>query len=604
MKLSSANLILAFACFTLSISCSTQTKTIDVAENSTEFNTWLDQQFDAEVNRSPMYQTYLGIKDDYDKLDNLTDEYDEEEFQLQKDFLAELKKWDETELDEKSQTTRRLLISDIEREIENRTYHQYNYMAHQMRGLHDRVPAFMINMHKVSTEEDAEAYIARVKDTKRYLLEGIEQMKTREEKGIVPPKFVFPHIIGASENLVKGKPFDDGEDSPLLEDFKKKIAELDLSDEKATSLTQELEQALTTEFAEGYASLTTYLKDQEQRATADDGVWKFDDGAAFYNARLSDFTTTDLTADEIHEIGLKEIDRIHGEMRDIMKQVGFEGNLQEFFTFMREDPQFYYANNDEGKAAYLDEVNRVVDEMRKELDGLFLTKPKADLIVKAVEPFREKAAGKAFYQQPAPDGSRPGTYYANLYDMESMPTYQLEALAYHEAIPGHHMQLAIKQELEGLPKYRTYGGGYTAYSEGWGLYSELIPKELGFYSDPYSDFGRLAMELWRSIRLVVDTGIHSKQWTRQQGIDFYSENSPNAMGDVVKMVERHIVMPGQATAYKIGQLKIIELREKAKTALGDDFDIREYHDVVLTNGAVPLNVLTEMVDEYIASKQK
>jgi len=236
--------------------------------------------------------------------------------------------------------------------------------------------------------------------------------------------------------------------------------------------------------------------------------------------------------------------------------------------------------------------------MEGRLDQLFLTKPKAALKVKAVEAFREKSAGKAFYQQPAPDGSRPGVYYANLYDMDAMPTYQMAALAYHEGLPGHHMQIAIKQELTDIPMFRKFGG-YTAYTEGWGLYSEMIPKEIGLYQDPYSDFGRLAMELWRAVRLVVDTGIHTKQWTREEGIQYYSTNTPNAKSDAVKMVERHIVMPSQATAYKIGMLKIIELREKAKVALGNKFDIREFHDVVLRNGSLPLNVLSQLVNEYI-----
>jgi uncharacterized protein (DUF885 family) len=222
-------------------------------------------------------------------------------------------------------------------------------------------------------------------------------------------------------------------------------------------------------------------------------------------------------------------------------------------------------------------------------------------MVKAVEAFREQSAGKAFYNRPAADGSRPGIYYANLYDMESMPTYQMEALAYHEGIPGHHMQLAIQQELEDVPMFRKFGG-YTAYTEGWGLYSEFIPKEMGFYADPYSDFGRLAMELWRACRLVVDTGIHVKKWTREEGIKYYTDNTPNAVMDGVKMVERHIVMPSQATAYKIGMLKILELRKKAKDALGEKFDIREFHEVVISHGAIPLNVLEDFVDEYIASK--
>jgi uncharacterized protein (DUF885 family) len=268
---------------------------------------------------------------------------------------------------------------------------------------------------------------------------------------------------------------------------------------------------------------------------------------------------------------------------------------------MRTDQRFYYSNDQPGRERYLKKATELIETMKGRLDELFLTRPKSDLVVKRVEPFRERSAGKAFYQSPAIDGSRPGTYYANLFDMNSMPTYQMEALAYHEGIPGHHMQIAIAQELEGLPKFRKYGR-FTAYVEGWGLYSEYIPKEMGFYPDPYSDFGRLAMELWRACRLVVDTGIHYKRWTREEGIDYYLTNTPNPKGDCIKMVERHIVMPGQATAYKIGMLKILELREKAKSELSDAFDNREFHDVVLTSGPVPLNVLEKMVDGYIAGK--
>jgi uncharacterized protein (DUF885 family) len=285
-------------------------------------------------------------------------------------------------------------------------------------------------------------------------------------------------------------------------------------------------------------------------------------------------------------------------MRVIMKKVDFDGDLAAFLEFMRTDKQFYYSADETGRKKYLDEAVALIEDMEGRLDQLFLTKPKAALKVKAVEAFREKSAGKAFYQQPAPDGSRPGVYYANLYDMDAMPTYQMAALAYHEGLPGHHMQIAIKQELTDIPMFRKFGG-YTAYTEGWGLYSEMIPKEIGLYQDPYSDFGRLAMELWRAVRLVVDTGIHTKQWTREEGIQYYSTNTPNAKSDAVKMVERHIVMPSQATAYKIGMLKIIELREKAKVALGNKFDIREFHDVVLRNGSLPLNVLSQLVNEYI-----
>jgi uncharacterized protein (DUF885 family) len=269
---------------------------------------------------------------------------------------------------------------------------------------------------------------------------------------------------------------------------------------------------------------------------------------------------------------------------------------------MRSDPQFYLPDTDEGRQAYLDEAARVIDEMEGRLDELFYSKPKARVMIKAVEAFREKSAGRAFYQRPAEDGSRPGTYYANLYRMQDMPTYDLEALAYHEGIPGHHMQGTISQEQQGLPMFRRHGG-YTAYSEGWGLYSEYIPKEMGLYSNPYSDFGRLSMEIWRACRLVVDTGLHHKRWTREEAIDYLTANTSSSVVANTKAIERYMIMPGQATAYKVGMLKILELREKARTALGDQFDIRGYHELVLSNGAVPLNVLETLVDDWVAETQ-
>jgi uncharacterized protein (DUF885 family) len=305
---------------------------------------------------------------------------------------------------------------------------------------------------------------------------------------------------------------------------------------------------------------------------------------------------------EIHELGLKEVARIQGEMKEIMKKVKFKNdNLHDFFDFMRTDKQFYYPNTPEGKEQYRVKAVALIDHMKTELDKLFLTKPKADIEVKAVEPFREKSAGGAFYEEPALDGSRPGRYYINLYDMSNQATYQMDALAYHEGIPGHHMQIAIAQELKNIPEFRKNGGN-TAYVEGWALYSEKIPKEIGFYQDPYADFGRLAMELFRAARLVVDTGIHRKKWTRAQALKYFKDNTPNPEGDNVKEIERYIVWPSQATGYKIGMNKILELRENAKKKLADKFDIREFHDVILTSGPLPLNFLEDLVNAWIKNK--
>jgi uncharacterized protein (DUF885 family) len=286
-------------------------------------------------------------------------------------------------------------------------------------------------------------------------------------------------------------------------------------------------------------------------------------------------------------------------MREIMKKVEFDGTLQEFFEFTRTDKQFFKPEGARGRAAYIKEATKFIDDMEVRLPEVFHKLPEAELEVRAVEAFREKAAGKAFYNRPAPDGSRPGIYYANLYRMDAMPVYQMEALAYHEGVPGHHMQLSISQELEGVPSFRKYGR-FTAYSEGWGLYSEFLPKEMGLYQDPYSDFGRLAMELWRAARLVVDTGLHDKKWTREEATEYLMVNTPNPESDCLKAIERYIVMPGQATAYKIGMNKILDLREAAKDELGDKFDIRDFHDAILATGPVPLDIMEEQVDAYVA----
>jgi uncharacterized protein (DUF885 family) len=471
-----------------------------------------------------------------------------------------------------------------------------------MFGAQSGKPAFLINMHRIDDISDANAYISRLNEFNKYFTQLIKNLEAREAAGIVPPKFVFNKVIEDSENILKGKPFDNADKkSTLLKDFSEKVSNLDIDTKTKSNLETLAKQALLTSVKPAYNSLISFIKKQKESANSDHGAWKFPDGKAFYNNALKRTTTTDLTANEIHEIGLSEVARIHKEMNIIRNKVGFKGTLQDFFQFMKTDKQFYYKADKQGKAAYLKKAVNLIDSMETRLDEIFITKPKASIIVKAVESFREKSAGKAFYNRPAADGSRPGIYYANLYDMESMPIYQMEALAYHEGIPGHHMQLAIQQELKEVPLFRKFGG-YTAYTEGWGLYSEFIPKEMGFYVDPYSDFGRLAMELWRACRLVVDTGIHAKKWTREEGIAYYTENTPNAELDVIKMVERHIVMPSQATAYKIGMLKILELRTKAKNALGDQFDIRDFHEVVIAQGAIPLNILEEFVNDYITSK--
>lgn len=583
----------------------TQDTTAEVVKQQSESeraNAFFEEVFMRGVMRSPVYQTYMGIKKDYDKWDDGSEARALEDLALAKKDLETLRAFDRSKLDSTTQVSYDLMEQRLVQSIDDFKWRYHTYPVNQMYGTHSMIPAFLINQHQIADLSDAKAYISRLNGVPTVFEQLEKDLETRAEKGIIAPKFVFPHVIDSSKNILKGAPFTTGEDSTLLADFKRKVAKLEIAQAEKDALITDATNALKTAVGPAYESLISYLIGLESRADNRDGAWKFPQGEAYYNNALARTTTTDLTAKEIHAIGLAEVARIHDEMREIKDKVGFKGDLKAFMEFMKTDKQFYLPNTEEGKAKYLADATAMIDNMKSRLDELFIVKPKADMIVKRVEAFREKAAGKAFYQQPAPDGSRPGIYYANLYDMEAMPTYQMEALAYHEGIPGHHMQIAIAQELEGAPKFRKFGG-YTAYVEGWGLYSEMVPKEMGLYEDPYSDFGRLAMELWRACRLVVDTGIHAMKWTRQQGIDYYVNNTPNATSDGVKMVERHIVMPSQATAYKIGMIKIVELRESAKKQLGEKFDIREFHDVVLKSGPVPLNTLEGFVNDWVASKQ-
>ena len=574
-----------------------------VVAESEKANAFFDRIYNEKVGRFPEWQTYLGIKKDYGDWNNDSDEIELRELEITKENVEWLKSSiDYGLLDLQTKISYRLALQNAEDAVGNFKYRLYNYPVNQMFGRHTDIASFLINMHLVTEASDAEAYVSRLNGVEQVFEQLLENLKLRDELGVIPPKFVFPRAIESCRNIISGAPFDEsGEDSALWGDFRKKLQALDMDEPQKVMLQKQATEALVEVVKPAYDRLIAFLEKQEAKATTDDGVWKFKDGGAFYDEALRLTTTTKLSSDEIHKIGLSEVSRIHDEMREIMKTVGFDGDLQAFFEFMRTDPQFYYPNDDEGKQAYLYRAVAVIDDMKGRLDELFLTKPKAELIVKRVESFREESAGTAFYQRPAPDGSRPGTYYANLFNTANMPKYKLEALAYHEGIPGHHMQLALAQQLEGIPKFRKLGG-YTAYIEGWGLYCEQIPKEMGLYADPYSDFGRLSMELWRACRLVVDTGIHAKRWTREQSIAYYRKNTPDTERDCIRMVERHIVMASQATAYKIGMLKILELREKANKALGSRFDIRVFHDVVLRGGPLPLTVLEQMVDEYIESE--
>jgi uncharacterized protein (DUF885 family) len=564
-------------------------------------NAFFERVFEERIEASPEFAAQLGLRVRYGEWTPLTEEERRRSLERTQRQLAEL-----TETIDPSQLTGQTRLSydifrrNAERSIAAYEWRQHRYGLDQMNGLQSQLPAFMINTHQVKSLVDAHAYISRLRGVKERFAQAIESMNAAEAKGALPPRFVFPYVISDARNVIRGAPFEEGADSPLWADFKAKVASLELEEAVRQRLLIDAAAVLKDSVLPAYQALIAHAESATERAGTDDGIWRTEDGARYYDFLLAGYTTTDMTAEQIHELGLGEVERIQNEMRAIMQQVNFEGDLQAFFEWLRNEPQFYYPEGPEGKEAYLTEAKRLIDGMQARLPELFRTLPKAPMIVKAVEPFREKSAGKAFYQRPSQDGMRPGVYYANLYRMADMPKYEMEALAYHEGIPGHHMQLAIAGELGDLPRFRRFGG-FTAYSEGWGLYTERLPKELGFYADPYSDFGRLVMELIRAVRLVVDTGLHSKRWTREQVIDYHLANLPMTRDAATKATERYIVMPGQATAYMVGMLKIVALRRDAEQALGERFDNRDFHDVILRSGPLPLDLLEEQVQAWIDS---
>ena len=578
------------------------TSNVDEAEVK-KARQFFESVFQDSVLDSPEFQASLGYKSNYDKWDDITWQASRQRAYRAKDDLDYLEKnIDFDKLDENTKISYRLMVKRLQRTIDNDNFIFHNYLITHRGGKHSRIPSFLINYHRIDEEQDVKDYISRLRNVEPLMDDLILQLKLRQDVKKIAPAFVFPQAIKTSQNIISGYPFEETKKQNVIyEDFMKKLNALEMSDALKLRYQSEMEAVLVTIVNYSYRKLITFLEEQQKLADNNHGVWKYEDGAEYYQHTLDGYTTLGLTAEEIHEIGLSEVERIHGEIYDIMEKVNFDGTLKEFFDFMREDDQFYYPEGPKGRQMYLDQVQVVVDTLSNRIEELFYGLPSIPLQVKAVEAYREASAGIAFYQRGQADGSRPGTYYANLYRMRDMPIYKLENLAYHEAIPGHHMQISIQLEVEDMPSFRKYGG-YSVYAEGWALYSETLPKEIGLYKDPYSDFGRLSGELWRACRLVVDTGVHHYRWTREEGIDYYMNNTANPEGDCIGMVERHIVWPGQAVSYKIGMIKVQELRAYAEQELGDKFSIQEFHDVVLRNGSVTMDILEDIVYSWVDSK--
>ncbi len=568
---------------------------------------WFQRNFEEDLADSPEQQTHLGMIKDleaYGRWDDPSDAH----FQQKQARIAERLKFmhENFNIDKLSPHARvsyRFAEFIAENSARQAEFRDHNYVYTQFFGPHIDMTTTLIGYHRIDNPDHADAYIRRLESFGEVLNTHTDHVEKRAGAGILPPLFAYPVIIRSARGIITGIPFDEGpEDSPLLADFRQKVDALSFDKTQKQALITRAISALKASVGPAYSRLIATMESHHTQADNRDGVWKLPRGDAYYQAQLANYTTrNDLTAAEIHQLGLDEVARIHGEMRNIMAKVNFKGTIRDFFAHLRESDQFYYPNTEAGRQRYLSEASTVIERLMGRAPAFFGNLPKAGLEVRAVEPYRIETATGAFYEPGALDGSRPGAYYVNLSNMRQLPAYQMESLAYHEGAPGHHFQSSIALELENAPMFQKLTW-YSAYGEGWALYAEKLGKEMGFFNDPYQDFGRLSYEVFRAARLVVDTGIHAKQWSESEATNYMLENTPMTAGDIRNEVRRYIVWPGQAVSYKIGMLTLLDLRQRTMDALGDHFDWREFHDVVLNNGSLPLTLLSEQVDAYIAGK--
>ena len=575
---------------------------------TTRLNEWFAARWEEQLDFSPIQKTVLGLKEDHDKIDDFSEAAADQQLAWLRRATAEMKStFDYNRLTPEGKTSYDIWTYQLDRAESGLPFRRRQYIFTQMQGPQAFLPQFLIAIHRVDTPADMEAYVSRIGGIARAVDQLLARARAGAAEGVRPPHFAYEGVVSQARGLITGAPFEGSGDAPLWADAKNEIDTLQKTGKidavEADRLRAAVRKALLDSFKPSYSALIAWFEQDMKNAPAQArGAGSLPQGADFYRDRLAANTTTDMSADEIHQFGLKEVARLRAEMEAVKKQVDFQGTLQEFFTFVREDPRFFFPNTDEGREAYLQEARDHLAFIKTRLPEYFGLLPKADLQVKRVEPFREQPGAAQHYFPGTPDGTRPGVYYAHLADMSAMPKYQLEVVAYHEGNPGHHMQISIAQELQDVPKFRTQAG-FTAFSEGWGLYAELLAKEMGAYKDPYSELGRLSSEIWRAIRLVLDTGIHAKGWTEEQAVRYFTENSLSAPGAIRSEVQRYIVIPGQATAYKIGMQRIVELRERAQKALGSRFDIKGFHDTVLGGGAMPLGLLERRVESWIADRR-
>ncbi|GLX82124.1 DUF885 domain-containing protein [Thalassotalea eurytherma] len=543
----------------------------------------------------------MGIKGHNAELDDDRPEKGDELFAQVEQIHQTLLTYQDEDLSEDDQLSKEIALYLLEFADTAKAFRYHNYPVNQLFGIQNGYPSFMEAQHQVNDVEDAENYLSRLQKVKVKFEQNLQGLKIREDKGIIPPRFVIDRVLEEMTTFVETPV----EENILYTSLERKIDEAeDFPAEEKGRILASAQENITQFVHPAYQLFIDYFTKLATKATTDDGFWRLPQGDEAYRQSLKFFTTTDYTPDQIHQTGLVEVDRIQSEILTILASEGY--NASNGFTAaideLAADESQYYADSDEGRAQILEDYQKILDEIEADIDNAFRIRPKAGMEVVRIPEFKEKTSPGAYYQQPAIDGSRPGRFFANLYDIKATPKYSMRTLAYHEGIPGHHFQIAIAMELEGMPLFRRMSP-FTAYTEGWALYTEQVAWELGFQDNPLDNVGRLQAELFRAVRLVVDTGIHAKRWTREQAINYMKANTGMAESDVISEIERYIVMPGQATSYKTGMMKILELRTKAQNALGDEFDLRDFHDVVLKNGAVPLAILERLIDNYIAEKQ-
>ena len=555
---------------------------------------------------SPEAMTYLGLFDGINWLTkhnsrlSISEVEDLENWiKDSKKSLKMLNKYKDGSLTHNQKITKSIAIFDTENELnkmENFPYH--DFPLNQIGGIHLNTIEFMSDMHPVRNISEAEDFIKRTDLIKDVYAGVLNDLELQAEAGIFPPVFVFNHVIKQLNEFINYEV----EEHPLYTQFIKKVAELDIPDNETESLKADIKISIKERVTPGFELLRDFMVKTKIKANPNHGVWSQPNGDEFYKLRIRSFTTTDYSPEQIHQMGLSEVTRISSRMKEILVSLGYDSkkSVGTIMNELNEDPSFLYADTPDRKEIVVKDYMDMVNEATEGISNYFHTMPKAKVIVKAVPEYSEKTQAGGYYQSPALDGSRPGVFYANLYDIKQTPKYSMKTLAYHEATPGHHHQIAHSLENKDLTLYRRFGYGTSAFSEGWALYSERLALEAGLAPDPYDELGILQSEIFRAVRLVVDTGMHHKKWTREEAIDYMKSQTGMSDTECRVEIERYIVWPGQALSYKVGMLKILELRERAKNALGDKFSIKDFHSAVLDHGNPPLFIVEQMVDEMIA----